>query len=348
MRKWLWFIVLFSSVSSVFSQERKGSEFVQVNADVGVVVKEEVNGEQINWYVGLQYKERKETTLIDVHLKYYEGIGIYKSSSFELDMPRLEKAIVGEDKIYLFVFIERALWLYSFGFDGEQLTREKLMYMLPGSVENFGGVKFNVYNLEYGEAYYLIISHRRVVGRESKLFKLNKKDSSVSEVLFNEADEAIRTCYIDEFGVALFNQVQDKSKIDMLIRENINKKYFFVKMPPIDSPEYASMEAKFRALNIVNYSVFLYDERDNIELIEKKAQEYLSELLSTNISKPKVLRESKLGGEWYFFIQIEGQLKIVRYNTFRSEWIFSDYSELPFDIDAKSKRMWGGFNLEEE
>ncbi|MFP3593633.1 hypothetical protein [Chryseobacterium sp. SIMBA_038] len=171
----------------------------------------------IDWSLILN-ANNNEKTLINKKNQIPTGNQFIKASKdYFLDVPKLIDGFSYKDNIYFFVFIERALWVYHSSLNGGNISRVKIMDMIPGSVDNFGDAKFFIEKCEDDNDTYFSVTHSRVGRQVIKFFELEKNHFTVKELEFSETDTVLSKEDHDIFYDK--NLKNDKEEIKKVLRK---------------------------------------------------------------------------------------------------------------------------------
>jgi len=174
-----------------------------------------------DWNLILSTNNNKKTLINKKNPAPQTNQFLKSSKDYFLDIPKLIEGFSYKNNIYFFVFIERALWLYQSNLEGGDLTKKKIMDMIPGSVDNFGDAKFFIEKCDHDNDTYFSVTHSRVGKQITKFFELKKNDFTVKEFDFSENNTVLSKEDHDIFYDK--NLKEDKEEIKKEIKKVILK-----------------------------------------------------------------------------------------------------------------------------
>jgi hypothetical protein len=189
------------------------------------------NPERTNWELYLKNKKEDKRILLDSLSITHPGPNdIVIADNSVLDIPKLLLGFIDNGNLYVFIFKERALWIYKYIFKEDytfEYKRIKIFNMLPGSVPNFGDASFIIIPYKIDTKNYFYISHNRVIGEIKMMVKLDANLFKINKLIFSEPSKKIK----DEQQVfKTLDLEQNKEKVSeeitkVLKQNNLLKQY---------------------------------------------------------------------------------------------------------------------------
>ncbi len=138
-------------------------------------------------------KEGKETVELE---KIIVENHPFINKDFLLYTPSLIDAFKESDYLYAFVYKERRLFFYDFEFTNNikfNKKDQKITEVFIGSIENFGGYKFNIQKFNINNKNYFYLHYGRDVGGKNNiLLSLNKSTNTINKLTFSESIKKIK------------------------------------------------------------------------------------------------------------------------------------------------------------
>jgi hypothetical protein len=253
------------------------------------------NREKCDWKLYLQNKRKNKTielesaTIIFPPKSEHPLMRGLSSNPNFLDIPKLINAFIESNNLYIFLYIDRSLYLYQYDFPNEMTYNKKkwpLTEPFIGSLENFAGYSFGIQNKKVAGIYCFDIYYGRDVGgKVNKLFSLNINNNNLKNILFSDNSKKIK----------------DEQK-------------FFRELDLEQNKEKVSGEIK--RILIQNH---LLKQDQRFDYVG-----YIDDFSSYHSNKNNKRRST---GEIYFFYSLNRQTTIIRYSNDENKWLIGDYKE---------------------
>lgn len=204
---------------------------IKIAENLILYVQKETKNNLINWSLILKSNNQNET-IINKKIDNNNSSNTFLKSSkdYFLDVPKLVDGFSYENKIYFYVFIERGLWLYRLDSKNKDISRIKIMEMIPGSVENFGDVNFQIERCDYKDESYFSIVQSRVGGQIYKIIGLEKNKFIVKDISFtNKKNIAPKEEHDIFYNIDLANeQSKIKDKLRKILEKGVKNDFYYV------------------------------------------------------------------------------------------------------------------------
>ena len=264
---------------------------IKISENTTLFQKTEDLGGKIKWELFVKNNKENKTILINhfvINARIKSMGSFLTSDNAYLDIPDLIEAFEDGDDLYVFLYIERALWLYRYNFDKDEFKfrRIKVLNLLPGSMDNFGLPVFKVSKFLIGDKYYFEFIHSRVIGKIELLTRFDRNGFTLKQLSFPEPVNKIKD---DQQLFRTLDLEQNADKVSNEIRKVLMAK------------NELTAQDEFKYLGNIDISDFHDDENYKF----------------------------RTTGYNYFFYEINRRRKIIRYNNYNSEWLFSGVKEEP-------------------
>lgn len=182
--------------------------------------------------------------------------------------------------------------------------------------------------------YFILTVGQSSIKNPTQLFVLDSNSlESMKKIKFSLPEKIIKTLFVNEFGKSFFEQekenINDKNETLVLVRENVNKKFFFIDMP-LDKEKYDARTSELHDYGISNFNLFLKDNSQTNQIDKNKIKSinnYFSEALNSSINVLGYLFDEGQENTIYFFGEEKRIFKIYRFNSYTSELLISNFSE---------------------
>lgn len=183
--------------------------------------------------------------------------------------------------------------------------------------------------------YFILAIGQSGIKNPSQMFVINNNSlNMISKIEFENPIKIIKSVYINEFGVSVYNQEKtnpNKKEVTDLLKDNMEKKYFFIDMP-VNKEQYEIKASELHDYGISNFKLFLKENSENAVDIDsdkiKKANTYINEASKNENQKIiSYLFDKSQENILYFLVDENNIIKIVRFNNYNSDWLFGNYKE---------------------
>lgn len=232
MKNIIFLAILIINTHFLFSQKRENNmDTIKIAENLILYVQKETKNNLINWSLILKSNNQNET-IINKKIDNNNSSNTFLKSSkdYFLDVPKLVDGFSYGNKIYFYVFIERGLWLYRLDSKNKDISRIKIMEMIPGSVENFGDVNFQIERCDYKDESYFSIVQSRVGGQIYKIIGLEKNKFIVKDISFtNKKNIAPKEEHDIFYNIDLANeQSKIKDKLRKILEKEVKNDFYYV------------------------------------------------------------------------------------------------------------------------
>ncbi|MDR2235555.1 MAG: hypothetical protein LBE92_05490 [Chryseobacterium sp.] len=189
--------------------------------------------------------------------------------------------------------------------------------------------------------YFTLTVGQSGIKKPTQVFTFNPASlNSLKKIEFSTPSKTVKTVYINEFGTSIYEQEKDnaeKKEIITLLKNNLNRQYFFISMPG-DSEQYEAKSAELHDYGIASYNLFLKEDSEgkaepDPEKMEK-AGTYINEMLKSihpgdnkNRTLAGYLYDNAQENILYFLTEENGIIEIIRYNNYTGDWLLGSYAE---------------------